>query len=136
MRRYLLAYGMTAVAFCLLDFAWLGLVATTFYKSQIGALLLSKPNLWPALAFYVLYVAGLVVFCVLPAIEQGAWTRAAMLGALFGLVAYATYDLSNLSTLKDWTLAVTLIDLVWGTSVSAIASICGYLGTQLLVAHN
>ena len=130
MSRYLHAYIATAVGFCALDFIWLTLAAPTFYQAQIGQLLVAKPNLVPALAFYVVYVAGLVLFCVLPAVDAGSWSKAAMLGAALGVVAYATYDLSNLATLKGWTVALTLADMAWGGVASALASTFGYVGTQ------
>ena len=132
MSRYLYAYLATAVAFCALDFAWLGLVAPSFYKTQIGPLLLEKPNLAPALLFYVVYVVGLVVFGVMPAVTAGSWIKAATLGALLGFVAYATYDLSNYATLRSWTLSITVVDMLWGSAASAIASSCGYFGTLFL----
>ena len=131
MLKYVLAYGATALAFCALDFAWLTVVAPKFYQAQIGALLMERPNLLPALAFYVLYVAGLVIFCVAPALESGAWTRAMVLGALLGLVAYTTYDLSNLATLKGWSTSLSLVDMCWGAVASAGASTCGYFGALL-----
>ena len=131
MLKYVLAYGATAIAFCALDFAWLTVVAPKFYQAQVGALLLEKPNLLPALAFYVLYVAGLLVFCVGPALETAAWTRALVMGALFGLVAYATYDLSNLATLKGWTTSLSMVDMCWGAVASALACTCGYFGASL-----
>lgn len=132
MLKYVLAYGATAVAFCALDFAWLTLVAPKFYQAQIGSLLLAKPNAMPALAFYVVYVAGLVVFCVTPALGTGQWGRSLVLGALLGLVAYATYDLSNLATLKGWTTSLSVVDIAWGTLASAIASTCGYFGALFI----
>lgn len=132
MSRYLYAYLATAVAFCVLDFAWLGMIAPAFYKAQIGQLLLAKPNLIPALIFYVLYVAGLVLFCVLPGVDAGSWAKAGVLGALFGLFAYATYDLSNLATLKGWSTQISIVDMCWGSAASAVASTCGYAGTQFL----
>ena len=131
MLKYVLAYGATAIAFCALDFAWLTVVTPKFYQAQVGALLLEKPNLLPALAFYVLYVAGLVIFCVSPALETATWTRALVMGALFGLVAYATYDLSNLATLKGWTASLSVVDMCWGAVASAGASTCGYFGALL-----
>lgn len=131
MLKYVFAYGATAIAFCVLDFAWLTIVAPKFYQAQVGALLLQKPNLLPAFAFYVLYVAGLVVFCVSSGINVTSWARALTLGALFGLVAYATYDLSNLATLKGWTTALSLADMAWGATASALASTCGYAGALL-----
>lgn len=132
MSRYLYAYLATAVAFCVIDFVWLGLVAPSFYRAQIGPLLLDKPNLVPALIFYVLYVIGLVIFCVIPGVEAASWVKAGVLGALFGLFAYATYDLSNLATLKNWTWQISIVDMLWGSAASAIASTCGYIGTQFL----
>jgi uncharacterized membrane protein len=131
MNRNLVAYGATALVFCALDFVWIGIVANTFYKSQIGSLLLAQPKLWPAVLFYILYVGGLVIFCVLPALDAAAWTKAAVLGGLLGLLAYATYDLSNFATLKNWTLPVTLVDIAWGCAASAMASTCGYFGAEL-----
>lgn len=131
MLKYVLAYGATAIAFCALDFAWLTMVAPKFYQAQIGSLLLEKPNLLPALAFYILYVGGLVIFCVNPGLSTGQWVRSLVLGGLLGLVAYATYDLSNLATLKGWTTSLSLMDMAWGTAVSAIASTCGYFGARL-----
>ena len=132
MKRYLLAYATTAVAFCAFDFLWLTMIAPGFYQSQIGSMLLEKPNLVPALAFYILYVTGLVVFAVIPALGSQSWLKAAALGGLLGLVAYATYDLSNLATLHGWTWSITIVDIAWGTTVSALASICGYFGTAFL----
>ncbi len=132
MSRYLFAYVATALAFCALDFAWLGLVAPAFYKAQLGPLLLAKPNLAPALIFYVLYVAGLVIFCVMPGVEAASWLKAGALGALFGLVAYATYDLSNLATLRDWTTRLSIVDMCWGSAASAVAATFGYFGTQFM----
>ncbi|MBC7575493.1 MAG: DUF2177 family protein [Herminiimonas sp.] len=131
MNRYLVAYFATAVAFCALDFAWLTVVAPKFYQAQVGPLLLARPNLMPALAFYVIYVVGLVVFCVMPGVSAASWMRAAMLGGLLGLIAYCTYDLSNLATLKGWTTALTVVDMAWGSVASAGASTCGYFGTIL-----
>jgi uncharacterized membrane protein len=131
-KRVLLAYATTALAFCALDFAWLGLVAPRFYAAQIGTLLLAEPNLTPALIFYLLYVVGLVVFCVLPGIAKSDWRQAAIPGALLGLVAYGTYDLSNLATLQHWTTPLTIVDMAWGTAASAIASTCGWFFTLAL----
>lgn len=136
MLKYLLAYGATALAFCVLDFTWLTIVAPKFYQAQIGSLLLDKPNLLPALAFYILYIAGLVTFCVAPALDASSWTRALVLGGVFGLVAYATYDLSNLATLKGWTTTLSLVDIGWGALASAGASACGYFGAQLAYRFN
>jgi uncharacterized membrane protein len=126
MKKYLIAYAGTALGFCMLDFFWLTLVAPAFYQGQIGPLLLAEPDLAVALAFYVLFVAALVTFCVLPAVASASWIRAVLLGGFFGLVAYATYDLTNLSTLKGWTVRLALTDMAWGSALSAVSSACGY----------
>jgi uncharacterized membrane protein len=132
-----IGYLGTAVAFCALDFAWLSVMAPRFYRDQVGSLLRATPQWQSGLAFYLLYVIGLVVFCVLPArrIQDAGWTRAATLGALFGLVAYGTYDLSNLATLNGWTVPLTLVDMTWGALASAIASTCGYFSTKFFAAR-
>lgn len=128
MRNYTIAGASIGVALAtsLLDFVWLALVAPTFYQSQLGPLLLPQPNLIPALAFYVLYIAALMVFCVAPALAAASWRKAVLLGAMFGLAAYGTYDLSNLATLKGWTVNVAIVDMVWGSALSASASCFGY----------
>jgi uncharacterized membrane protein len=126
MKKYLIAYVGTVLGFCTLDFFWLTRVAPAFYQGQIGPLLLAEPDLAVALAFYLLFVAALVTFCVLPAIARASWTRAVLLGGFFGLVAYGTYDLTNLSTLKGWTVRLALTDMAWGSALSAVSSACGY----------
>jgi uncharacterized membrane protein len=126
MRRNLFAASACLVVFCACDFMWLGVFARDFYASRLGALLLSEPNWVPAALFYPLYVGGLCVFCVMPALAARSGRTALSLGAFFGLVAYATYDLSNLATLNGWPIAVTVVDIAWGSFVSAVAAIAGY----------
>jgi uncharacterized membrane protein len=127
MRRYVIAYLATLVALCLADFLWLGVVAAGFYRDALGALLRTEPRWDAALAFYLLYVVGIVVFCVRPALDAGAPRRAVGLGALLGLVAYGTYDLSNLATLQGWPAIVTVVDIAWGALVTAVAAFAGAL---------
>lgn len=108
----------------LLDFIWLGYVAKKLYYSEMGALLLEKPNMSAALLFYVIYVVGVVVFVVNPALEKGSLAYAAGFGALFGLVAYATYDLTSLAVIKGFTPKIVVIDLLWGMILTAtVASV-------------
>jgi len=123
---WIAAYVAAAVSFLALDALWLGLVARTLYQREFGALLLEKPNMAAAAAFYALYLAGVVFFAVKPALESGGWTRALLHGALFGLVAYATYDLTNLATLKGFPIRVVAPDLAWGAAVTAVAALAGY----------
>jgi uncharacterized membrane protein len=119
---YLKLYAVALPVFFAIDMVWLGLIAKNFYRDQIGFLMKNEVNWIAALAFYLLFVVGLVVFVIAPAIEKNAWTHALLFGALFGLITYATYDLSNLATLKDWPLLVTLVDLVWGATLAASVS--------------
>jgi uncharacterized membrane protein len=102
-----------------LDALWLGYIANKFYKSQIGPLLLDKPNMVAAVSFYVIYVVGIVLFVLAPALDKGSWSHAAIYGALFGFIAYATYDLTNLATLKGWTTKLVVVDLIWGAVLTA-----------------
>jgi uncharacterized membrane protein len=124
MKKALIAYVATLLTFLLLDGIWLGLLMAPTYRELLGSLMLEKPLLLPAAVFYCLYVIGCVVFVVLPALS---WQRAAKLGALLGLVAYGTYDLTNWATLRDWSVQVSLMDWAWGTVATAVACTVGYL---------
>lgn len=126
MRTSLIAYVATAIVFFAMDFVWLSTATGLLYRPRIGALLLDKPNLPVAAVFYLIYVIGVVAFAVLPALEQETWTRAAWAGALLGIVAYGTYDMTNLATLKDWSLAVSIGDWIWGTVATGVAATAGY----------
>ena len=121
-RQISIAYVSTAVVFLALDAVWLGTMADRLYRPAIGHLMADRFSLAPAVLFYVLYVAGVVVFAVAPALASGRWTTALSLGALLGLLAYATYDLTNQATLKDWSWTVTIADLCWGTFVTAVSA--------------
>lgn len=121
-RRFALAYAATLVAFLALDAVWLSAMAQRLYRPAIGHLMREGFALEPALAFYALYVLGLVVFAVTEGLARGRAAVAAGRGALFGLIAYATYDLTNQATLRDWPWSVTLADLCWGTAASALAA--------------
>jgi uncharacterized membrane protein len=132
MSYYLKLYFATLVAFFAVDLVWLGLVARTFYRKYIGFLMAAKVN-WPAaLIFYLLFVVGILVFAVLPGLEAGSLKTTLGRAALFGLIAYATYDLTNLATLKDWPVVVTIVDLIWGTVLSVAVSCVGYLAGKWL----
>lgn len=120
-------YLIALPVFFVIDMIWLGLISKNFYKNQIGFLMKSDINWIAAIIFYLLFIAGLVIFVILPAIEKQSISNAILLGGLFGLIAYATYDLSNLATLKDWPVIVTVVDLIWGTSVSVLVSVITYL---------
>ena len=112
-------YFLALLIFLGIDALWLGLVAPGFYRSQIGHLMAETPNLFAAGIFYLLFVGVLVHFVIEPALRIGTIREAWVRGAMFGLVTYATYDLTNLATLRDWPLLVTIVDLAWGTTLTA-----------------
>lgn len=119
-------YLIALPVFILIDIIWLGFVAKDFYAKQIGTLMKTDVNWIAAVIFYLIFIAGLVVFVINPAMEKGSWTQALLLGAFFGLVCYATYDLTNLAVAKDWPILVTIVDLMWGGFISASVSIITY----------
>ena len=113
---------VAAVIFVAIDAIWLGTVARSVYVAEIGPLLLTKPNLAVAAGFYLLFLVGLMVFVILPAAKANSLSHALLYGALFGLVAYATYDLTNLATMKGFTARIAMIDMAWGATLSATVS--------------
>ena len=115
-------FAITLPVFFALDMFWLGIVAKDFYRAEIGTLLKPDVNWIAAIIFYLIFIAGLVVFVITPAMEKGSWKHALLFGALFGFVCYATYDLTNLAVAKDWPLLVTIVDLVWGAVLAASVS--------------
>ena len=124
---YLKLYLATLLAFFLIDMLWLGLVARWFYQKHLASLLAPNTNWLAAIVFYLLFIAGILIFVVVPQLQSGSLMKVALLGALFGLITYATYDLTNLATLKDWPVIVTVIDLLWGTVLSTLVSCISYL---------
>jgi len=126
MMDFIIRFATAGVVFAAIDAVWLSLVANKFYKSQIGTLLLDKPNFVAAVLFYVIFLIGLVVFVINPALVAGNWKVALGLGALFGFVCYATYDLTNLATLKGFPVKLVIVDLIWGTTVTATVSLVTY----------
>lgn len=130
MVTYLVAYAATAIVFFAVDFVWLSKVSTSFYRSRLGDVLLDQPNLMIAGLFYLFYVGGIVYFAVVPALADGGWSKALIAGLILGFVAYGTYDLTNLSTLRGWSWQVSAVDLAWGTVLTGTAAVAGFLMTQ------
>lgn len=123
---YLKLYALTVPVFFAIDMVWLGVIARGFYRRQLGSILSPQVN-WPAaVAFYLLYIAGILFFAVRPALGSNSWGQAAVLGALFGLFTYATYDLTNLATIKDWPIAVVVVDMVWGMCLCALVALASF----------
>jgi uncharacterized membrane protein len=119
-------FAIALPVFFAIDMLWIGLIAKKFYAEQIGSLLKSNVNWVAAILFYLLFIGALIVFVILPALEKHSWMHALLFGALFGLVCYATYDLTNLAVAKDWPLLVTIVDLLWGTVLAASVSTITY----------
>jgi len=124
--KFLILYALTVPVFFIIDLIWLGLVAKGFYRKHLAAFLSPQVNWTAAIVFYLLYIVGILIFAVLPALERRSQGRALLLGALFGLFCYATYDLTNLATLKNWPLLVTLADLAWGAVLSGSVALVSY----------
>lgn len=128
----IISFIVAAVVMGILDYVWLGYVGKKLYYREMGNLLLKKPNMLAALLFYVIYVVGTVVFVVVPALEKQSLLYATGMGALFGLVAYATYDLTNLATMKGFSRKIVVIDLLWGALITMLTATGAYLAVQLL----
>jgi uncharacterized membrane protein len=123
---YIKLYLGTFLAFLVIDMVWLGLVARKFYQAQIGFLLSPQTNWLAAGLFYLIFIAGLIVFAVMPGVQANSLLRTLLYGALFGLVTYATYDLTNLATLKGWPVILALVDITWGIFLAASVSTISY----------
>lgn len=129
---YLKLYTLTFVVFLGIDLVWLIKIAPSFYKSNIGHLMAEKPNLMAAAIFYIFNIVGILVFAVIPGLKANSHKTALVLGALYGALSYATYDLTNLATLRNWPLKVTIVDIAWGAFLTGIVSvICYFLGSKL-----
>jgi len=127
-------YLIALVTFFALDMTWLGLIAKNLYREQIGHLLRPDVNWTAAIVFYLLFIGGLIVFVISPSVQKQSLMSALLLGAFFGLITYATYDLTNLATTKDWPLFITIVDLIWGAVLSASVSVVTYLVYTRFVA--
>ena len=124
--RYLLVYAASLAVFLVLDFIWLGWVAQPFYHNQLGRLL-SDQVVWPAaIGFYLMYIMGLVIFCVAPALDRKSMSKAVLLGALYGFFTYATYELTNYALIRGWPPALVPVDIAWGTFLCAMVSGGGF----------
>jgi len=126
-------YLLTVPVFFGIDMFWLGVVAKGFYRDNLGHLLRPDVNWAAALIFYLLYIAGILIFATLPALEKHSLRQAVVLGALFGFFTYATYDLTNLATLKDWPVKVVVVDILWGMVLTAsVAAASFFIGRWIM----
>lgn len=132
--KMIISYLLTTLVFFVVDMLWLGLIAKNIYRKYLGALLSETVNWTAALIFYLLFIAGIFIFVIYPSIEKQSPGRAVVLGAIFGLITYATYDLTNFATLKGFPGNIVIIDLIWGTILTTIVSISGYYITKYVGA--
>ena len=133
MTYYLKLYLAILIAFFAIDMVWLGLVARTFYRQQLGFLLAPSPNWLAAIVFYLLFIAGILFFVVIPGLEVDSLRATLLRAALFGLITYATYDLTNLATLAGWPVLVTVVDLAWGAFLSAAVTLVSVWAGKRLI---
>jgi len=131
--RYFRLYLVSLAAFFAIDMVWLGLVARPFYQQQLGFLMAPSPNWFVAILFYLLFIAGLLFFVVLPGLNGNSLKATLFKAAIFGLITYATYDLTNLATLKDWPVLLSIVDMLWGTFLSISVSFISYIAGQRLI---
>ena len=124
--KFILSYLLTTVVFFIIDMAWLGFIAKGIYARYLGGFLSDQINWTAAIVFYLLFIVGIFLFVIFPALEKQSWQHALLYGALFGFFTYATYDLTNLATLKGWPLNIVFIDIVWGMVLSGSVSVSGY----------
>ena len=123
---YILSYLAAAVLFLGMDAVWLTLAGPRFYRPELGDLMLENFKVAPAAVFYTLYVVGIVIFAVQPAVASGRWQTALLYGALFGFFPYGTYDFTNLATIKGWSALVSFVDLAWGTFATGVSAALAY----------
>jgi uncharacterized membrane protein len=131
--RPAIAYVTTLLTFGVMDFVWLSAMASRLYRPALGNILLDDLRIGPAVVFYLLYPVGIVVFAVLPALKSDSLGTALALGALFGFIAYATYDLTNFATLRNWTITITAADMAYGAIASAIAAAAAFFAVKWFV---
>lgn len=124
--KLIISYLFTAVVFFAIDMAWLGFIAKDLYRKYLGNFLSDKVNWTAAIVFYLLFIIGIFYFAILPAVEKNSLTKAIISGAFLGILTYATYDLTNLATLKNWPLPIVFIDIAWGALLTGIVSTAGY----------
>lgn len=131
--KYLSLYLLTAVVFFAIDMLWLGWLARDFYREKLAFVLSNETNWAAAIIFYLMYIGGILYFAVVPGLRAGDWQTALLNGALFGFFCYATYDLTNMATIREWPLIVVIVDIIWGMVLTGTVAFAGYwIGRKLL----
>jgi len=136
MMQYLKLYLVSLAAFLAIDMLWLGLVARSFYQQQLGFIMAPSVNWFSAAIFYMLFIVGILFFVVIPGLESNSLKATLLRAALFGLITYATYDLTNLATLKNWPVLLSLVDMFWGTVLSVGVSFVSFMAGKRLIQTN
>jgi uncharacterized membrane protein len=124
--KLIISYLLTTVVFFAIDMTWLGFIAKNLYRKYLGSFLSDTVNWTAAIIFYLLFIVGIFYFAILPAVEKNSLAKAILSGAVFGFFTYATYDLTNLATLKNWPLPIVFIDIIWGAVLTGLVSTAGY----------
>ena len=130
--KILISYVLTSIVFFVVDMLWLGIIAKGIYRNYLGNFLSDEVNWLAAIIFYLIFIAGIMFFAVYPAAHKESFVNAIVLGALFGFFTYATYDLTNYATLKDWPIQMVFIYIAWGAFLSAVVSLSGYYIVRLV----
>lgn len=130
---YIKLYALTVPVFFIIDILWLGVVAKGFYRRKLSFILSAEVNWVAAFVFYLIYIAGILFFAVRPAVLNASWGQAAILGALFGFFTYATYDLTNMATIKNWPLIIVGVDILWGVCLCTVVSCLSFLISKWLI---
>ncbi|MBW6431830.1 DUF2177 family protein [Patescibacteria group bacterium] len=132
--QYFWTYLVTTVIFFAIDMVWLGLISVNLYREQMGDLMRQSINWYAGVGFYLIYIVGIIIFVINPALKSGSWQQALIYGALFGFFCYATYDLTNLAVINNWPLKLTFIDIAWGTILTGSVATISYLAVQKFIA--
>jgi len=130
--KWFLYYGIALVVFMVIDLIWLGFIAKDIYSKYLGYLMSDKVNWIAAVVFYLIFIGGILYFVIYPSLLDQNITNLVIRAAFFGFITYATYDLTNLATIKDWPIQITIIDLIWGTTLSTSVSVISYFIIKLL----
>jgi uncharacterized membrane protein len=128
--KFLIAYFVAALVFLIIDYIWLGYIMKDYFQSQLKHLMADEVSYSIAALFYLFYAAGIVYFCITPALADGEWTKALLNGAFLGFLAYGAYDVTNAATLRDWPMMMSVIDVAWGASLTAISAVAGYFAVN------
>lgn len=128
--KTLIIYAITTLVFFTIDMFWLGVIAKNFYREKLGFVLSTEVNWWAAFVFYFIYIGGILYFAVMPALKEQNWQTALVQGAILGFLCYATYDLTNMATIKNWPLVIVMIDIVWGAVLTASVALISFFIAQ------